>query len=299
MADPVADNADFAVDELKRKARRRLVGAIVIALAAATLLPMLLEQEQKPLGEDVSVQIPAVDGGKFVSRLKGDKARDAGDKAREAPPAARAEDAVKAVDGAGSALAPTPAVPAAVVADAAPAAVAAAAPAEPAPTPVPATPVPAVKAAAPDARADAKAPAPAAVKPPPVERAREPKPEAASAPPPNPALTSAATLGSAGQDAAQASAPAATAVAAATAAEAPRAGAYVVQLGAFTDNYGANALAGKLKKSGYPAYTEPVETGRATLWRVRVGGYPTRQAAGEARARLKADGHNGVVTAAK
>ena len=73
-----------------------------------------------------------------------------------------------------------------------------------------------------------------------------------------------------------------------------------MQVAAFTDNYGANALAGKLKKSGYPAYTEPVETRRATLWRVRVGGYPTRQAAGEARARLEADGYrNGVVTPAK
>ena len=77
MADPVADNADFAVDELKRKARRRLVGAIVIALAAATILPLVLEKEQKPLGDDVSVQIPAVDNGKFVSRLKDDKSKDA------------------------------------------------------------------------------------------------------------------------------------------------------------------------------------------------------------------------------
>ena len=77
MADPVADNADFAVDELRRKARRRLVGAIVIALAAATILPLVLEQEQKPLGDDVSVQIPAVDNGKFVSRLKDDKSKDA------------------------------------------------------------------------------------------------------------------------------------------------------------------------------------------------------------------------------
>src|SRR5512144_1922444 len=69
MADPIADNDDFAVDELKRRARRRLVGAVVLALAAATVLPLLLEQEQKPLGDDVSVQIPPVDDGKFVSRL--------------------------------------------------------------------------------------------------------------------------------------------------------------------------------------------------------------------------------------
>ena len=74
---------------------------------------------------------------------------------------------------------------------------------------------------------------------------------------------------------------------------------YVVQLGAFTDSYGANALANKLKKAGYPAYTEPVETSRGTLWRVRVGGYPSRPAAIGARNKLKGDGHDGVVTAAK
>jgi DedD protein len=74
---------------------------------------------------------------------------------------------------------------------------------------------------------------------------------------------------------------------------------FVVQLGAFTDNYGANALANKLKKIGYPAYTESVETSRGTLWRVRVGRYPSREAAVEARAKLKADGHNGMVAAAK
>ena len=71
MADRIADDADLAVDELKRKARRRLVGAIVLALAAAIILPMLLEKEPRPLGDDVSVQIPPVDEGKFVNRLTG------------------------------------------------------------------------------------------------------------------------------------------------------------------------------------------------------------------------------------
>ena len=56
---------------MKRKARRRLVGAIVLALAAAIILPMLLEKEPRPLGDDVSVQIPPVDSGKFVNRLTG------------------------------------------------------------------------------------------------------------------------------------------------------------------------------------------------------------------------------------
>src|SRR6266508_2802722 len=64
-----SDASDPAVDELRRKARRRLVGAIVLALAAAVLLPLLLENEPKPLGDDVSIQIPPVDTGKFVNPL--------------------------------------------------------------------------------------------------------------------------------------------------------------------------------------------------------------------------------------
>src|SRR4030095_4877433 len=65
----MADPADVNVDDLRRRARRRLVGAIVLALAAAVFVPMLLESDPKPLGEDVSVRIPPVDDGKFVNRL--------------------------------------------------------------------------------------------------------------------------------------------------------------------------------------------------------------------------------------
>ena len=72
----MADASDINVDELRRRARRRLLGAVVLALAAAVLIPMLLESDPKPLGEDVSVKIPPVDNGKFVNRLsdKGAKA---------------------------------------------------------------------------------------------------------------------------------------------------------------------------------------------------------------------------------
>jgi DedD protein len=69
--------ADPAVDELKRRARRRLVGAVVLALAAAVLLPMLLESDPKPLGNDVSIQIPPIDQGKFVTPLSPDKGGEA------------------------------------------------------------------------------------------------------------------------------------------------------------------------------------------------------------------------------
>jgi hypothetical protein len=67
----MAEPADINVDELRRRARRRLIGAIVLALGAAVIVPMLLESEPKPLGEDVAVKIPPVDDGKFVNRLSG------------------------------------------------------------------------------------------------------------------------------------------------------------------------------------------------------------------------------------
>ena len=65
----MAASDDANLDDLRRRARRRLVGAIVLALAVAVFVPMLLESDPKPLGEDVSVKIPPVDEGKFVNRL--------------------------------------------------------------------------------------------------------------------------------------------------------------------------------------------------------------------------------------
>jgi DedD protein len=298
MADPGADNADFAVEELKRKARRRLVGAIVLALAAATILPLLLEQEQKPLGDDISVQIPPVDGSKFVSGLKADKSGDAvsgtlrgAEPAPAAPATSTAPTAISA---------PVPVAPAAAGAAAGRAATAAGAQ---------------TKGMAPGAGAAADASGAskdsratggnaavagngaAAVNSSAGADGRSAGAAAGSqAPASTNAVSAAASPAAAESTAAN---PAAPGSPPAGAAEAAKPEGYVVQLGAFTDKYGANALARKLKKIGYPAYTEPVETGRGTLWRVRVGGYPTRQAATDARARLKADGQDGLVTAAK
>jgi DedD protein len=43
----------------KKRARRRLVGAIALALAAAVGLPMLLDSAPKPLAGDIAIQIPS------------------------------------------------------------------------------------------------------------------------------------------------------------------------------------------------------------------------------------------------
>jgi len=74
---------------------------------------------------------------------------------------------------------------------------------------------------------------------------------------------------------------------------------FAVQLAAFADDKGANALAGRLKRAGYAAYTEPLKTSKGTLWRVRVGPYASREAATAARDRLKTEGQSGIVAAVK
>jgi DedD protein len=54
---------------LKRRARRRLVGAIALVLLVVIVLPVILDQEPKPVRHDLTVQIPSQDAGKFGSRV--------------------------------------------------------------------------------------------------------------------------------------------------------------------------------------------------------------------------------------
>jgi DedD protein len=58
----------------KKRARRRLVGAIALALAVAVGLPMLLDSEPKPLAGDIAIQIPAKDKAAPLPVPSADKA---------------------------------------------------------------------------------------------------------------------------------------------------------------------------------------------------------------------------------
>jgi DedD protein len=54
---------------LKRRARRRLVGAIALVLLVVIVLPVVLDQEPTPMKHDLTVQIPGQDAGKFGARV--------------------------------------------------------------------------------------------------------------------------------------------------------------------------------------------------------------------------------------
>ncbi|HJV75979.1 MAG TPA: SPOR domain-containing protein [Noviherbaspirillum sp.] len=45
----------------KKRARRRLIGAVALVLAAVLGLPMILDSEPKPLADDIVIQIPSKD----------------------------------------------------------------------------------------------------------------------------------------------------------------------------------------------------------------------------------------------
>lgn len=54
--------------EIKKRARRRLVGAIALALLAAIVLPMMMEQEPRPNAGDIQITIPDRDLESSTSR---------------------------------------------------------------------------------------------------------------------------------------------------------------------------------------------------------------------------------------
>jgi cell division septation protein DedD len=62
---------------------------------------------------------------------------------------------------------------------------------------------------------------------------------------------------------------------------------YWIQVGAYSNQQNANALAEEYKQKGYNAMVlEPSPTDRRKLYRVRLGGYPTREQAEKARDEL-------------
>src|SRR5688572_7810682 len=55
--------------QLRRRARRRLIGAITLVTVVAVFLPMILDHEPRQPQQDISIQIPSSESGTFTSKI--------------------------------------------------------------------------------------------------------------------------------------------------------------------------------------------------------------------------------------
>lgn len=241
-ADADAGALDPALTQ-KKRARRRLVGALVLGLAAAIVLPLVLDSEPRQTIPDVQVEIPP----------------------RDTPLPPKADEATAR----GNEVAVVP-------------------PVEPAsPAPAPEKPAPAAPAEPPKAAAIAPAEPPKAA----PKAVDEHKPAAKAAPKPAEAPKAAPKAPEASKTAPKvAAAPKAETSAPATSASAKAETRFVVQVGAFANAGSARAQADKARKAGVRVYTETVKTAQGERTRVRVGPFTSREAADQARAKLKSIG---------
>lgn len=253
---------DAAVQAARKRARQRLLGALVLLVAGVIGFPLLFETDPRPLPADVPMGVTR----EGLSADAGSAGRVSG----------RTTEATTL----------EPAAPAAPL-DTAPAQVVAAAPSGPASTsaavPVVAAPV----APAPSAIAEAQPLAP----PPAVPAPAKPPADAAEKPPAKPPAQAPTAADPAARPVAAAAKPATAAPATPAAAAVPDgAGRYVVQAGAYADPASLRTARQKVEKLGLKTYTQVIESGGAKRTRVRVGPYATRQEAEAAAARIKATG---------
>ena len=207
------------VNALRRRGRRRLVGAIALVLLAAIILPMVFDQEPRQGVPPVTLRIPAEDESSFSPKAA----------ALPAPPQQ-----------------PAPA-------SSSPAPQAKVAPAD-APSGTVAEPKPATPEREPRAAVEA---------PSKVEKKPAAKPEPKPAPRPE---------------------------AAAPAARVPSGEQFVVPVAALASADKVKELVGTLKAASLPYYTEQIPTANGTVTRVRVGPYPSRDAAEAAHRKVQSLG---------
>lgn len=246
-------------EDLKRRARQRLIGAVILVLTAIIVVPMLLDSEPRPLGQDIAITIPPKD-----APFNG-----------QAP-----ANAANSVPAAGTPAAPATAAGAAAVAPAVPPTSSSAAASPPAADAVkPAQPAPETTAA------------PAAVKP--VEAA---KPETTKAEAAKPAAKPESAKPEAAKPAAKDDGDKARALLEGKPLAKPAAdGKYIVQVGAFASEEKVKELQARLKSAGLSTYTEKVKTGAGERIRLRAGPFGARADAEGVLGKIKAAGISGAV----
>ncbi len=260
---------DAAADPLlpeKKRARRRLIGAVALTLAVVIVLPMILDSEPKPLNEDIAIQIPSKD------QPASGVAQPAATDAKQASAASTLDQKEEIVEPASIAPEPATAAPAAPTA-------------------------PPVAAVAPPKVVEKPAPKVEEKKPAVVEHKEEPKKEAAK-----PKAAATPTAPAANDDAARALAilegkPAATA---APAEKKPAAtgGKFVIQVAALATQDKVNELRNKLSAAGIHSFTQKIATEGGERTRIRVGPFASREEAERMGGRIKKLGLNATVVPA-
>lgn len=267
---PAADS----VESLRRRARQRLIGAIVLVLVAVIGFPLVFDTQPRPVKVDLPIIIPdrnqvpplrvqpaSAATAAVMASSSGGPRRDS-----EAAPLS-AQAALDAKETLVETPRPKPAASAPVPASAPASAPAAASPRPAAPAPAPAASKPAAATAKPASQPSSRPSAP-------------PKPE--------PAKSSAADEAARARALLEGKSSAAPAAAAASAR-------YVVQVGAFSDAAKAREVRLKVEKAGLVTYTQVVETAEGKRIRVRVGPYADRAAADHAAERIRSLGLSAAI----
>src|SRR5450830_492668 len=277
---------DESVDPVlpeKKRARRRLIGAVALVLAVVIVLPMILDSEPRPLADDIAIQIPSKDG-----KDAKDATKDAAADAKPAAPVAAAQPKEEFVDPATlapatekPAIAPgAPAMPSGPANAAADKPAAASQLAQPTPVPEKTVEKPAEKPE-PKPKADVKEAKPAAKT---AERKDDHKKDSKEAKPDDSARALAILEGKPADRK-----PAATAAAG---------GKFVIQVAALATQEKIDELRGKLNGAGIKSFTQKVATQSGDRTRIRVGPFASRDEADRMRARINKLGLNATIVPA-
>jgi DedD protein len=282
--DPAAASApgetSDAVQAARTRARRRLIGAVVLLGIGIIGFPLVFETRPRPVPIDIPIEIPRKDN---APPLAMPPARGSASGATVAPAAPREETVI--TESSADAGREVPARPAATSTDRTAAARPAAGTSDrAAPSTGERASTSAERPAGSGERASVAAAPAASRAAPAVDRA-----QAVASRPTAPAEAGTGTSAAA-NDAARAKAlldgkPA-------SAAESPR---YVVQVGAFAEQSTANETRMKVEKLGLKTYTQVAQTPSGNRIRVRIGPFASRAEADAALAKARAGGLTAVV----
>ena len=236
--------AEAQANELRVRARRRLVGAVTLVVAAVIVVPMLIDNEPPPGEKITPIVVPALPVLPEQARI--DLDADGPDGAitiEQLPDPEPPENVARSVEGGGG------------------------------------------TAGGQAGAAPSSSSAPTASAPAPASAAPSPKPEPASN-----GRTDDGSVALALLEGRKPAAPAASAPA--------RSGSFILQIAAYTTEQDASARRNKLIEAGVTnAFIESAVANGKTAWRLRVGPFPTREAAQAAQTRLRALGYdNGFIS---